>query len=890
MNRRLRLPGVLVALAAACLFAPSAASASHIQGGSINSEITANGHLKGLVTFLTSAYGSACIPGEPADEMPNIQITNPSGQTADIYPDGALTRCLPSVSTATGTIDVDLVAEFGSAANGVYTLKGTASARVNGIINAWDPMNGGEAIFSSRVTKTGTTPSSAPRINSAVANAVAKNYAFKQNLNGVDPDGSAVTYSSRATDPTGPKYDVVTIGANGVVSMTAPQTNAFNDGDFFSYTARVTDAAGDYSERDVLLTVTGNNAPPSIQGLPGSAIAATAGAGAQNTNFTATDPNVGQTVSLAVAAGAPAWVSLTAPAGNPANATLTVNPPGNVPAGTYAFNIDGVDSHPSVTLFASEPVAVTVTNAVPNTTVGTKPSAVTSANAANFTFSSDEGGVTYECKLDAGAWASCVSPKAYTNLAEGAHTFQVRATDAANQTDASPDSYTWTVDTTAPATPVIASAPSALAQSSTFTFTTPGGETAECQVDGGAWTACASPFVPAGLADGPHAFKLRMVDGAGNHSQPAEASWTLDTAAPAPPALIGAPEGTITAKTAQFTWTGENGGSFECSLDGAAFTSCASPLALTSVANGKHTFLVRQIDAAGNVGANRSIEWTVKDATKPTDDKPKAEDPKTDAPKTPTTPTTPAPAPAKVEAITGTSASVAVQGDTASVGCRVSGGTLSSCYVDVYAYDKADEAGVSVSDKAKASAAAAKKAKLVLIGRGHVKADAGDSAKRLAVDIELNAVGRRLVAEQITGINVVLKIEARTIEGPKLNTRTTAKLVPQTQLIVPESGLFASGSAKIAKSGTKLVKSLGDRLGKVKTVTCVGHTDSVGSDAANQQLGVARAKAVCAALKQHGARGKLVVESAGESRPRATNATDKGRALNRRVEISVRYR
>jgi outer membrane protein OmpA-like peptidoglycan-associated protein len=886
MKRRIRLSGVLVALVAASLLAPSAASASHIQGGSINSETTANGHLKGLVTFLTSSYGMACIPGEPADEMPNIEVTNPNGLTADIYPDGILTRCLPSVSTATGTFDIDLVTEFGSAVDGVYTLKASASARVDGIINAWDPMEGGEAIFSTRVTKTGSTPSSAPRINSAVANAVAKNYAFKQNLNGVDPDGSSVSYSSRANTPSGPKYDVVTIGADGVVSMTAPQTNAFDDGDFFSYTARVTDGVGDYSERDVLLTVTGDNAPPAIQGLPGAAVPVTAGAGPQTVSFTATDPNVAQTVSLAAAAGAPAWVSLTAPAGNPANATLTLNPPGNVPAGTYAFNVDAVDSHPTVTLFASEPVAVTVANAVPTTTVDTKPNAVTSSTAASFTFSSDENGVTYECKLDSGSWAGCVSPKAYTGLAEGAHTFQVRATDGANQTDASPDGYTWTVDTTAPATPVIASAPSALAQSSTVTFTTPGGETAECQVDGGAWTACASPFVPTGLADGAHTFKLRMVDGAGNHSVSADASWTLDTAAPAPPVLIGAPEGTITATTAQFTWTGENGGTFECSLDGGAFTQCASPLALSAVAAGKHTFIVRQIDAAGNVGANRSIDWTVKDAAKPTDDAPKTDTPKTDDPKAPTAP--PTSAPAKVEAITGTSASVAVQGDTASVGCRVSGGTLSSCYVDVYAYDKADEAGVSV----KASAAAAKKAKakLVLIGRGHVKAGAGDSAKRLAVDIELNAVGRRLVAEQITGINVVLKIEARTIEGPKLKTRTNAKLVPQTQLIVPESGLFATGSATIAKNGTKLVKSLGARLGRVKTVTCVGHTDSVGSDAVNQQLGLARAKAVCDALKKHGARGKLVVESAGESRPRATNATAGGRALNRRVEISVRYR
>ena len=199
---------------------------------------------------------------------------------------------------------------------------------------------------------------------------------------------------------------MVSISAAGVVSMTAPQTDAFNNGQYFTYTVRVVDSTGDYSERDVLLTVTNTNIPPVIHGLSSTPIPFTAGV-SQSVNFTADDADSGQTVSLALAAGAPAWVSLNATPGNPANATLTVNPPANLPAGTYAFNIDGVDSHSSVPLFASEPVEVVIGGTPAETTLTAKPNALTNSATAGFAFTSDFNAATFECKLDAGAWTAC---------------------------------------------------------------------------------------------------------------------------------------------------------------------------------------------------------------------------------------------------------------------------------------------------------------------------------------------------------------------------------------------------------------------------------------------------------------------------------------------------
>ena len=66
-----------------------------------------------------------------------------------------------------------------------------------------------------------------------------------------------------------------------------------------------------------------------------------------------------------------------------------------------------------------------------------------------------------------------------------------------------------------------------------------------------------------------------------------------------------------------------------------------------------------------------------------------------------------------------------------------------------------------------------------------------------------------------------------------------------------------------------------------------GHTDNVGGDAFNQTLSEARAKAIGTWLAQHGIAGdRLTAKGFGKTKPIAENATDAGRAKNRRVEIA----
>ncbi|MBO2011065.1 OmpA family protein [Hymenobacter negativus] len=68
-----------------------------------------------------------------------------------------------------------------------------------------------------------------------------------------------------------------------------------------------------------------------------------------------------------------------------------------------------------------------------------------------------------------------------------------------------------------------------------------------------------------------------------------------------------------------------------------------------------------------------------------------------------------------------------------------------------------------------------------------------------------------------------------------------------------------------------------------------GHTDNAGTPAHNQQLSEARAQAVVAALAAQGiATARLQAAGFGQTKPLADNATEAGRAQNRRVELVKR--
>ena len=90
----------------------------------------------------------------------------------------------------------------------------------------------------------------------------------------------------------------------------------------------------------------------------------------------------------------------------------------------------------------------TIDTTAPQTTITAGPAqgSTTGSNSPSFSFTSSEPGSTFRCKLDNGAFASCTSPRAFTDIPDGQHTFTVQATDSAGNPDPSPATRTWTVD------------------------------------------------------------------------------------------------------------------------------------------------------------------------------------------------------------------------------------------------------------------------------------------------------------------------------------------------------------------------------------------------------------------------------------------------------------
>jgi len=133
--------------------------------------------------------------------------------------------------------------------------------------------------------------------------------------------------------------------------------------------------------------------------------------------------------------------------------------------------------------------------------------------------------------------------------------------------------------------------------------------------------------------------------------------------------------------------------------------------------------------------------------------------------------------------------------------------------------------------------------------------------------------------------------EAELAEEQRRNDLEIQRLQDESLKIDVSSEVsFDFGSASLKPAFLTTLDKVASILARYPktTVTVIGHTDSVGSEAYNQELSERRARSVVSYLGDHGvAPARLSAVGRGETQPRASNDTEAGRQLNRRVEILV---
>jgi hypothetical protein len=258
----------------------------------------------------------------------------------------------------------------------------------------------------------------------------------------------------------------------------------------------------------------------------------------------------------------------------------------------------------------------------PDTALDAVPSLISKDTHVSITFHALGNSNGFLCRLDDNVPGQCIPPFE-GDVAEGMHTFEVSAS-IGSAVDETPATYTWRVDATPPDTTLVTMPPAidnTVDPAFTFVGSDPGGGlvTFECKTDGGAFAACTSPDQHT-LADGAHSFTVRSVDVAGNvDATPPTHTWTIDSSTPDTAITAGPAAASTSQADVAFSFNSPDANAtFECLVDSGTYAACVSPRALTSLADGSHTFTVRAKSTGGTFDPTPATRtWTV-DGTAPT--------------------------------------------------------------------------------------------------------------------------------------------------------------------------------------------------------------------------------------------------------------------------------
>lgn len=276
-----------------------------------------------------------------------------------------------------------------------------------------------------------------------------------------------------------------------------------------------------------------------------------------------------------------------------------------------------------------------------------------------FRFSDSQANVSFSCSLDGSPYAACTSPKGYALSRPGRNVFRVRARDASGAVSRSA-SYSWAVDLVAPQITVAFPVDGGIDDPASWvggcangsglcgTVRAPSGiksvivwirrDATGRYWDGRAFSsrdaiyqdATVTPraskrkrvtragwlyTLPFPVTAGSYTVRVRATDQIGNVTRlrtQRTISFSISTTQPPAPAITAGPSDPSSSAAATFTFTdGWREATFECSLDGQAWTPCQTGVTYTGLQAGAHVFAVRARDPAGDVSQGTQFPWTI---------------------------------------------------------------------------------------------------------------------------------------------------------------------------------------------------------------------------------------------------------------------------------------
>lgn len=182
----------------------------------------------------------------------------------------------------------------------------------------------------------------------------------------------------------------------------------------------------------------------------------------------------------------------------------------------------------------------------------------------------------------------------------------------------------------------------------------------------------------------------------------------------------------------------------------------------------------------------------------------------------------------------------------------------------------------------------------------------GNAGAGVAIGSAAGALSGALIGGQIDRQDREIDIRRRRIDQQEAMIAENARLIQELRqrgIDVRDSDrgvvvnlpdvLFEFGRADLTPTARRTVSEIAQVIQRApsRKILIEGHTDSVGTIAANYRLSDARARQVARALEASGiARRSISIQALGETTPIATNNTDEGRRRNRRVEVIIENR